>query len=378
MKRIKSECRVFPTNGQAQSSLSLTGGRPRPGRGYVAEEYHEGLDQRYQGRRGMTKKNMAIVFGSTNNYFFATGTAILSLLKFSPNLADDIIIYYDRVADRDREILERELGCTLVPYRLPFEFGPDVSDVFARFTPLSLSIYEIFKLLNGYRNVLWLDSDICIQGDISTILDCPGDICIRLGGSRFAKALGCLVHEEIDQKSTNNTGVVLVRDSLPDYNSLHDQCYHYTWHFRKTLNLPDQGILNYVLWKNKIPITGLGSDYNYTVYHDLHSYNRAKIFHVAHDSKFWNHSVMRNLFPLWQGCYDTWLGMGGSAYTGEQRYLDVGSHLSIAKILDRLTEHALELASRALIIQEQSRTIQKLENYIGELLDALKGSRAND
>lgn len=69
------------------------------------------------------------------------------------------LIYYDNVAERDREILEGELGRKLVPYELSFTIGTDASRGFANFTPLSLSLYEIFKLLDGYRNVLRLDTD---------------------------------------------------------------------------------------------------------------------------------------------------------------------------------------------------------------------------
>ncbi len=320
----------------------------------------------------MKKKNLAVVLGSTDNYFFATGTVVLNLLKFSPNLADDIIIYYDKVAPRDREILEGELGCKLVPYELPFTIGLDASQGFANFTPLSLSIYEIFKLLGGYHNVLWLDSDVCIQQDISGILDIHGDACIRHGGAIFSSAMGCAVHPEIDNLPTNNTGVVLVRDSLPEYNDLCEQCYHYTQRFIKTLAMPDQAILNYVLWKNKIPIADLGRHYNYTVHHDLHSYNRAAIFHIANFYKFWNHSILRNLFPIWRECHQKWLDLGGSAYTGDQKYPDVGNHLSLLKVLTGLDENNMRAFGRELVIEEQANTIRKLEGHLSELMDLLK------
>ncbi len=323
----------------------------------------------------MKKKNLAIVLGSTDNYFFATGTLVLNLLKFSPNLADDIIIYYDHVPERDREILEGELGCKLVPYQLPFKLGADASQGLINFTPLSLSIYEIFKLLSGYRNVLWLDSDICIQKDISDILDVAGDVCIRHGGTPFANAMGCLVHPEIDLTLTNNTGVVLVRDTLPNYNDLTTQCYYYTQRFRKTLSLPDQAILHYVLWRNNIPVSDLGSSYNYTAHHDFHSYSSAKIFHLANSYKFWNHSILRNLFPIWEECYKNWLDMGGSAYTGEQKYPEVGSRLSMLsmlKVLSSLDENTAKAVGREMIIDEQAMIINELEKNITELLDLLK------
>ena len=49
----------------------------------------------------MSKKNAAIVLGSTKDFFYATGPVVLNIKKFSPDLADDIVIYYDDIAERD-------------------------------------------------------------------------------------------------------------------------------------------------------------------------------------------------------------------------------------------------------------------------------------
>lgn len=318
----------------------------------------------------MQKKKTAIVLGATRNYFFAIGTLVLNIKKFSPDFADDIVIFYDQVAETDRDILENQLGCTLIPYELPFTPNVSTSSL-ERFTPLSFSIYEIFKLLDQYENVLWLDGDICIQGDISGILQ-YGPVGIRHGGTKFADALGMLVDPDIDEKPTNNTGVVLVTDALEDYCSLYKQCYHLTEKFFKTLKLPDQAIINYVLWKNKIPVTNITENFNYTVYHDIHGYDAAAIFHLACDKKFWNHSVLRRLFPIWNECYKKWLDMGGSAYAGEQKYMDIGDSLSMFALLGMIEiQYQTKLASQ-LIIKEQEAAIKKLEGTVQELLSVIQ------
>ncbi len=220
--------------------------------------------------------------------------------------------------------------------------------------------------------MLWLDSDVCIQQDISGIMDIPGDVCIRHGGRIFTSAMGCPVHPKIDNLPTNNTGVVLVRDSLPNYNDLCDQCYHYTQHFSKTLVLPDQAILNYVLWRNNIQMTDLGTDYNYTAFHAFHSYSKAKLFHLACAFKFWNHSVLRNLFPVWEQCYKEWLAMGGSAFSGELKYRDIGPTMSILDVLG-IMEHAdRALIGQKIIIQQQEEAIAKLNVHLDELVGILK------
>ncbi|MBQ4133870.1 MAG: hypothetical protein IJD04_09110 [Desulfovibrionaceae bacterium] len=321
---------------------------------------------------GEFKKNLAIVLGSTQNYFFATGTVVLNLLRFSPRLADDIIIFYDAVSPRDREILEEECGCRFIQYSPPVVIPEGASSRLTFFTPLSLSIYEIFNLLDEYRNVLWLDSDVCILADISGILDIPGDVCIRFGGTCFKDALGCETDPEIDSRPTNNTGVVLVRDSLPGYQNLAEQCYAQTLHFHKTLYLPDQAVLNYVLWQNKITPVNLGREYNYTAHFPFQGIGEAKIFHTACAYKFWNHSVMRNLFPIWEECHKQWLAGGGSPYTGEMRFRETGSKLNILDIFVLLEQAEMQIDAHQMIIDEQRNAIENMKKYVGELLNIVR------
>ena len=318
----------------------------------------------------MKKKNTAIVLGATKNYFFAIGSLVLNIKKILPDFADDILIYYDEIADRDQAILVDELGCTLLPYDCSFGTHLESTATMHRFTLLSFSIYEIFKHLDEYRHVLWLDGDICIQGDISDIIR-YGPVGMRYGGSQFSAALGRSVYPPWDERPTNNTGVVLVTDALTDYHSLREQCYYYTKKFSDTLVLPDQAIFNYVLWKNKIAITNLTDTYNYTVHHSMNSFSKAKIFHLACECKFWNHPVLRNLFPVWEECYQQWLAMGGSAYTGRQLYYEFGNHFSMLNMLNAIQPDARLMQ----LIDEQQRTIEQLTRNVEDLLGVIQGRK---
>ncbi len=320
----------------------------------------------------MGKKNVALVLGSTKDFFYATGPVVLNIKKFSPDLADDIVIYYDDIAERDRDILVDELGCRLIPYDCPLKVSPDATDALQRFTLLSFSIYEIFGLLDEYRQVLWLDSDICIQDDISGILE-YGPVGIRHGGSKLGSAMGRKVNPALDDLPTNNTGVVLVTDELAaDYRALREQCYFYTERFIKTLFLPDQAVLNYVLFKNNISITDLTSAYNYTGYHSLHGYSAAKIFHLPGEIKFWNHSLLRKLFPVWDECYKKWLDMGGSAYAGEQLFTEIGDKFSLLDLLAAVSPQGEQLLESKRIIAEQKKSMQRMSKSIDELLALVK------
>ena len=65
--------------------------------------------------------------------------------------------------------------------------------------------------------------------------------------------------------------------------------------------------------------------------------------------------------------------MGGSAYAGEQKYPEVGSRLSMLKVLSALDENtAKEAIGREMIIDEQAIVINELEKNIMDLLEVLK------
>ena len=201
---------------------------------------------------------------------------------------------------------------------------------------------------------------------------------------KLLDALGVSVHPDIDQKRTNNTGVVLVSDALENNRTLYEECYHYTEKFFSKLRLPDQAIMNYVLWKNKVPLTDITTKYNYTLHHDIHGHDTATIFHIAHHPKFWNHSVLRCLFPIWTECYEKWLSLGGTAYEGKQIYRDMGETLSIKSLLEmidvpeQLASVQLKYAASLSLIREQDAAIKKLEATVEELLStvqSLKGQR---
>ncbi|MDL2210289.1 hypothetical protein LJC26_05745 [Desulfovibrio sp. OttesenSCG-928-O18] len=308
----------------------------------------------------MAKKNAAIVLGATKNYFHAVGTLVLNIQKTCPGLADDIFIFHDMAEERDREILEGPLACTLrpFPYRLKAE-----NERFSRFSMVAFSLYEIFSLLDEYRNVLWLDGDICVLGDLSGIL-AYGPVAMRRGVASFQKALGRPVSPEVDNVPTYNTGVVLATDKLKNYQQLREDCYRYTKEFQNTLYLPDQGIFNYVLWKNGIPVTDLPNKFNFTNGLSMHEFQQALLIHTAGDVfKLWNYPPLRKMFPLWAACQAEWLSMGGSAFAGDQLIPDTGEIFTLQNVL----ADSLGLYGIRSLCQTQEEYIAKLENSLKEL-----------
>lgn len=63
---------------------------------------------------------------------------------------------------------------------------------------------------------------------------------------------------------------------------------------------------------------------------------------------------------------------GGSKFSGELKFHEIGPKLSILDILLTLEVSERNLIARQLIIDEQARAIAKLEKHVAELLELLR------
>ena len=116
------------------------------------------------------KKNIAITFGITGNYAFALGNVLIGLKKHSPNLNADIIVFEQGVSEKDKILLNSIIPCNFIQYKFPDDIFL-TNDTLKRFSELTFSRFECFKLLGQYKNVLWLDVDILIQKDVTELLN---------------------------------------------------------------------------------------------------------------------------------------------------------------------------------------------------------------
>ena len=117
-----------------------------------------------------TKKELAIVLGATGNMAFALGNALIGLKKHNPNLIADIIVFEQNISKKDKNILNSIVPIKFINYEFPVK-GVLKKDTLKKFSELTFSRLECFKLLDEYKNVLWLDIDILIQQDIQQLLN---------------------------------------------------------------------------------------------------------------------------------------------------------------------------------------------------------------
>lgn len=264
------------------------------------------------------KKNLAVLFGVTADYSFALGNVLYGLRQYSPELADDIIVYHDGLSEEEQARLNAILPCRFVVYEPPVELpGHHLSK-------LTFSRVEGFSLLREYRQVLWLDVDLLIRGDLSDIL--------KYGGSGIAccyepRPLG-LLFPDLSQppddvgrcdltKPYFNSGVMLLSDALERPEDIREWLYSLVRDYPKIcLKSADQGAINLAAQVFGVPVTALPERFNQMICNDWHpayQFNRdARIVHAITENKFWNYWFFRE----WEQRYCQWVDAGGAPAAG--------------------------------------------------------------
>lgn len=261
------------------------------------------------------KKNLAIVLGATGNMAFAVANVLMGLKKYSPNLADDIIIFQQNMSDNDMRLMQAIIPCKFIKYNFEvknkkmLEYG-----YFNRFTPLAFSRYDCFDMLDDYKKIVWLDIDILLQQDITEMCK---DTQTGLSFSQGYYPLKTLFIGNIEceydlQRNFYDSGTFIIEDKIKNYKEISKWLYEKTFEYATYLHLPDQAIINLMFQEFDLEITRL--DREVYVCHPTHE--RAKdavILHAYGCDKFWNYY---NNFKEWNENNKKWIKIGGSPYKG--------------------------------------------------------------
>lgn len=255
----------------------------------------------------MSKKNCAIVLAATGNMAFALANTLIGLKKYSPNLADDIIVYEQGFNDKDKRIINGIIPVKFIDYKFFLQSDINQKQI-NTFTSLTYARYECFDLLNQYKNVIWLDIDILIQKDISGIIEyaqetgisaCKEKELVRIN---FTKPI-----EGYKMDIPNyNAGILILSDKLLHYEKLKEWCYKTTEKYKDFLCFADQGIIALMNQEFNFNINPLPDLYNYYILFEDAS--NAFIIHLYGPQKFWNFFDNEEWFKNHQ----EWLDLGGS------------------------------------------------------------------
>ena len=255
------------------------------------------------------KKNNAIVFGLTSNHVFAVACMMMGLKKFSPKLADEVVVIHDGINESDQLLLNSILPVRFIEYNFPLSKLTTDSRVVKQFTKMVFSKFECLRLLDDYRSVMWLDYDMVIQSDISELFENSGPgIKMMPGGIPVRGQLHADVNE-FDMGVEGICGCIFVfQDHLASYMEMYDFCCVQAEKYADILLLGEQAIFDFMLQAfSLVPDVIDVKEYSPHPTDPVHAVN-AKIIHAYGQPKFWN--GLND--PRWEVNYKQWVRMGGS------------------------------------------------------------------
>ncbi|MGO5095340.1 glycosyltransferase [Agathobaculum sp. LCP25S3_E8] len=275
----------------------------------------------------MKKKN-AIMLADTRPALI--GHMLLQIRDTNRENFDEVIVLDTQIPEQDKKLMQDIMPCRFIPYCSPISEKLLEMERFQRFSLIMFGRYEMFRLLDEYSLIMWIDTDMVIQGDLRQLLeDTEGyglSILREDPKNKSSKNVDYMrtnfIHavEEYDMDSyLCCTGLIIVRDVLQQDCDYTQWCYDKTLEWADNLNLPDQGVINALIQHFNIDIYPIGHNGTYGCFPYIgRDCSKAILIHSWGSNKFWNDYYLNQTFPAWERTYQDWLQLGGSVLERKQ------------------------------------------------------------
>jgi len=279
-----------------------------------------------------TKKGLAFLL-SSNGQPYAAGNVALGINKYMPPNTDyDILVYYDSFTSMDIKAFQK------IPHvkSRPFSFPPDFIEKMTRnmdknnrfCTPgglMTFSHFEIFQLLRTYQKVVWMDTDMSIQGSLNDLVKFSGFTITDDAEWPVRAQFSCYINGYDMDRHALCAALIVADDSLP-FEEMYNWCYSKAIEYAEYLINNDQAIINIALQEFKITPNIIPSNiWQCTTFRPL--VHTAKIVHFGFVWKPWVYSLIIKNFPEWYRTHLEWLELGGSDFP-EHANMDLLNRLS--------------------------------------------------
>lgn len=259
------------------------------------------------------KKKIALLLCSTGNEAFAVGNVIIGAKKYLfQNLRAqdyDIIFLTDKLESKDENALKNIFPrITIEIYKSPFSKNMLNLRELNHFSSFTYARFEAFNLLEQYKKVFYVDTDIVIQKDISKIINIETPLSISYFANKMPVS-GNFTKENIDlvkdydlNKVSIIAAVFLINDKLNDYQIMTKWCYKKAEEYKTN----DQSILNLLIQEFNIETHDLTESYG--AYPTSNISKDAHIIHAIGPAKFWRGTYNKE----WEENNKIWIESGGN------------------------------------------------------------------
>lgn len=252
------------------------------------------------------------------------GQMLIQIRETSKDVFDEAIIFDVGLSEKDKNIMQGIMPCRFIPYTSPLPENLLESTAFKRFSMIMFARYEMFRYLDEYSVLVWIDTDMVIQGSLDDLLeDTRGwgfSILCEDPANKSAKNTDCMrtnFFEPLTQYDMDAylycTGLIVIRDCLKQVCDYTAWCYEKTAEWAEQLKMPDQGVINALIQEFRIHVKPLGDHGKYGCFPYVgRDCGSAVLVHSWGTNKFWNNYYLNKKFPVWEEYYNEWVSLGGS------------------------------------------------------------------
>jgi len=264
------------------------------------------------------------------------GIVLMQLKQTNPGLFDEAIIYHFAFSSEEQALLSRIMPCRFIIYDSPLTSENVMKSIFKqtgfkRFSPLIFSRFDMFRYLKEFDLVMWIDTDILLQGSLSDLLeeaDLTGFAIYREDPKNKSA-----FKEDYTQTNFNYpiegydmhayllcSGLIIITRTLKvkaDYTKwLTDTAIELL--NKKALRMLDQGVINLLVQEFDIPIIPIGHHGKYGCWpYPGRNCSDAVLIHAWGPAKFWNDWYLFKKFPEWEFYHQEWIDLGGEPLFSE-------------------------------------------------------------
>lgn len=266
-----------------------------------------------------TKSELAVCIGVTSDLSFAAFITFLNFAELHDIRKTKFYLYSDRNLRNATNVAKRAgLNVEVIKYKPPISWSSLWSAKSIRyFSPLVLSKFEIFSLLEHHDQVLWLDYDILIQEPLRDVIgNKTFDIAYMHTSFDVRKGfIDAPKGESFDLKAPGmSAGIIIANSSIEGYESVTSELYELFLKHSKNLFFPEQAIFDIYLQRMSFTKKILGNEYS--AYPESPDAKDALILHSWGSKKFW--LGLQN--DSWEAGRDRWTNMGGSNFSKAYSY----------------------------------------------------------
>ncbi|PPS22884.1 glycosyltransferase [Brachyspira murdochii] len=270
------------------------------------------------------KKKIALLLCSTGNEAFAVGNVIIGAKKYLfQNLKDedyDVVFYTDKLEPNDENALKKIFPRIIIRiYKPPFDNITKNTDMFTYYSLFTYARFEGFDMLDDYRQLFYIDTDVVIQKDISHVFDIKGDynVCYygndikiidKLKNNANQKTIENIIKDgySLDKKEIM-AGIYILNDTLHCYKEMKKWLYDFVIKYK----LNDEDTLSIAMEHFNIKVNELDKRYNCLPWSEIAKY--AYILHSIGPKKFWRDTYNKD----WEDNNKIWTEYGGNTTYNE-------------------------------------------------------------